>query len=395
MTSRNISTFPYQYQDVANKVRLYIKEQELRLGDRLPSEREFAARFEIGRPTVNKALACLISEGQLRREGYKLYVANLPFREIKPKSIGILCPHPLHRKQRFVSHNLVEAAHDVCDMTRVRFTPMLSVDGSQQYAQLQEVIRSEPDGIVIWPHVGQYFDDLFQQITARNIPLVLSNTHWAQADFVGVDNFSGIQKILDHLAGLGHREVAYLTQPIHEHNLEERAESYLYGVSKYFSETSLRRVWKLPGDGEEGLAELLDKHLHKEPFVTAICCSNDTVALEVIRYCLQQGIDVPEQMSIAGFDGIESGKTSIRPLTSVAQDFYQMGVLAVDLLVRRIHMKYLRQPFRRLQIHVSPSLEIRESTAPCPQNKRRDRQRRRFSNTEPRRMQRKRDSVER
>jgi len=347
------------------KVRSFIKENDLRLGHRLPSEREFAAMYEVGRPTVNKALACLISEGQLRREGYKLYVACPPVGQVKPKSIGVLCPHPLLRKQR-VSHNLVEAAHDVCDMNRVRFTPMLSVDGPQQYSQLQELMRSEPDGIVIWPHFGQNFDDLYRQIQARNIPLVINNTLWEEADFVGVDNFSGIQKIVNHIASLGHREVAYVTHRIHDHNLEDRHESYRYNASKLLSEQSARRIWKLSGDDENGISELLKKNLRKEPRVTAICCSHDAVAIEVIRYCLQNGIDVPEEISVAGFDGTESGETCIRPLTTVAQDFYQTGIVAVDLLVRRVQMRHLRQPFRLLQIHVVPALVVRESTAICP-----------------------------
>jgi len=360
----------YHYQLAANKVRSYIKDQQLRLGDRLPSEREFAQMFEVGRPTVNKALACLISEGQLRREGYKLYVACPPIRERKQKSIGVLCPHPLYRKHR-VSHNLIEATHDVCDITRVRFTPMLSVDGIRQQEQIEEFLQSEPDGIVIWPHINHDFSEVFEQIVERDIPLVVSNTYWEKADFVGVDNFGGINSILDHLAALGHREIAYITRSLDDPNVVQREEAYRFGASRRFSKPSAGRVWRLPGDAEEGLAELLKKNLRKEPGVTAICCSHDAVAVEAINYCLQNGIDVPEQISIAGFDGIDSGETCIRPLTTVAQDFYQLGVLAVDLLVRRIDMKRLLSPaYNRLQIRVKPRLEVRQSTAAAPRKSR-------------------------
>ncbi|XHR30655.1 MAG: substrate-binding domain-containing protein [Chthoniobacteraceae bacterium] len=356
----------YHYQVATNKVRAYVKDQRLRLGDRLPSEREFAIMFGIGRPTVNKALACLISEGQLRREGYKLYVACPPIRERKQKSIGVLCPHPLYRKHR-VSHNLVEATHDVCDITRVRFTPMLSVDGIRQQEQIQEFLLTEPDGFVIWPHINHNFDAVFQQIVERDIPLVVNNTYWEKADFVGVDNFGGIHLILNHLADLGHREVAYITRCLNDPNVEQREEAYRFGATHYFSKPSAARVWRLPGDSEEGLADLLKKNLRKEPEVTAICCSHDAVAVETINYCLQNGIDVPEQISIAGFDGIDSGETCIRPLTTVAQDFYQMGMLAVDLLVRRIDMKdLLSHSYNRLQIRIKPRLEVRQSTAAAP-----------------------------
>ncbi|HSI82563.1 MAG: substrate-binding domain-containing protein [Candidatus Methylacidiphilales bacterium] len=350
-----------QYQAVIQQVRAYIDEQGLRHGDRLPPERDFATLFGIGRPTVNKALACLIAEGFLRREGYKLYVAGPPLGETKQSVIGVLCPHPLHRKQR-VSHNLVEAAHDVCELAKVRFNPILSMDAAQQRAQLQELLRTSVDGIVMWPHPEMPTKEVLQQITIRNIPFVISDINWGEFDFVGVDNFAGVRKILNHLASLGHREIAYFTKQLSNPNLEERCEGFRFGAARHFSDSSQRRVYKLSGDGEEGLSELFHKFRQKEVGVTAICCSHDIIAIELIQLCLQNGIDVPEQMSIAGFDGIDAGETCSRPLTTVAQDFYQLGALAVDLLIRRIRMRHIKHAAQLQQIHLTPHLVVRAST---------------------------------
>lgn len=363
MNSQLTTTF--QYQEIAQKVRAYILDQKLTLGHRLPSEREFAEMFSVSRPTVNKALTCMISEGQLRREGYKLYVSCPPIGQAKPKSIGVLCPHPLLRKQR-VSHNLVEAAHDVCDVNRIRFVPMLSIDASQQLEQLRSIMDTAPDGIVIWPHPHFDYHPLFREVKARSIPLVLNNSFWEEADFVGVDNFSGIRQIAEHLSSLGHKEVAYVTRRVQNWDLEERLESFEYNAEKLFTKRSKNRIFELESDEENALPQLLDRLLTEEVGLTAICCSHDAVALEVIRHCLANGIDVPEQLSVAGFDGIESGETSIRPLTTVAQDFYQLGVLAVDLLIRRIQMLQFKQSFRHLRVRVVPTLIIRESTATIP-----------------------------
>jgi GntR family transcriptional regulator of arabinose operon len=359
----------HQYQDAANRIRAYIQEKRLHLGDRLPAERVFADLLQVGRPTVNKAITCLISEGFLRREGYKLYVSTPPLRETRQLNIGVLCPHPLHRHQR-VTHNLVEAAHDVCDQTRVRFTPMLSMDGAQQRAQLLEILGMEPDGVVIWPHDGESYHDLFKQLLGRGISLVVNDVNWGYCDYVGVDNFAGIRTVLTHLADLGHREVAYFTRQLNNPNLEERLEGYRYWSSKLVSEASTKRIYRLPAGDEPGaLPELFRRFRMKESAVTAICCSHDSVALDLIRICLQSGIEVPERLSFAGFDGIDAGELSARPLTTVAQDFYQLGALAVDLLIRRIRLGHIKHSPQLQHIHLVPHLIVRESTAPPPSAK--------------------------
>lgn len=360
--SMNSSASSFQYQDAINKVRAYIEDQKLSHGDRLPPEREFATMFGIGRPTVNKALACLISEGLLRRDGYKLYVAGSPLNPARSILIGVLCPHPLYRKQR-VTHNLLEAAHDVCSLTKVRFIPMLSMDGLQQRTQLLEILKLNPDGVVIWPHPEHSYADLFQQIVARNTPLVVSDCNWGAFDFVGVDNFAGMRTILDHLAELGHRQIAYFTRALSNPNLEERLEGYRYTAARMFDDPSEKRVYRLPGDDETGLVDLLKKFCRKETGVTAICCSHDALAIEAMRLCLQSGIDVPEQLSVTGFDGIDAGETASRPLTTVAQNFYQLGSLAVDLLIRRIRMCHIKHASHIQQIHLTPRLVVRASSA--------------------------------
>lgn len=359
----------FQYQDTVGRLRLYIEEQKLRHGDRLPPERKFADLFGVGRPTVNKAIACLIAEGALRRDGYKLYVAGSPLATAKAAHIGVLCPHPLHKKQR-IFHNLVEAAHDACHLAKVGFTPMLSVDGQQQQEQLIEVLKLKTDGIVIWPHPDHNYMETFQRITDRSIPLVVNDCNWGPFDYVGVDNFAGIQTILAHLAAQGHSHTAYVTKHMSYPNVEQRCDAYRYLAARMFSGASSSRVYQMPLDDEACLPEIIGKILSKDKEVTAICCSHDMVAIEVIRTCLQQGIDVPEQISVTGFDGIEAGETCHRPLTTVCQDFYQMGLLAVDLLIRRIRIKHIRHATQIQQIRVIPHLVVRSSTSQPPKKSR-------------------------
>ncbi|MFA6289763.1 MAG: substrate-binding domain-containing protein [Opitutaceae bacterium] len=351
----------FLYQHAITEILVHIQANNLKPGCRMPSEREFAAIFSCGRPTVNKAIACLIAEGRLRREGYKLYVASPPFGEASKTLIAVLCPHPLHHQQQ-ISHNLVEAAHDVCQAAKVRFNPILSFDGEQQRAQLAELINQDIDGIAIWPHTNGSHADLFRQFALRKLPIVVNDFYSKYYDFVGVDNSKGIQSILSHLHELGHREVAYLTRRASNENLNERLEAYRYGTHTTFPGKSSGRVYELPGELTAGLPELFKNLLKNSPEVTAICCSNDVIALELIALCQKLKIRIPRELSIAGFDGIDVREGGAPTLTTVAQDFYQMGALAIDLLVRRIRLRVLKHTSVLQQIRVAPHLIVRAST---------------------------------
>lgn len=350
-----------RYQRATTHILLHIQQRQLKPGDRLPSERWFAEDSDCGRPTVNKAIACLIAEGRLRREGYKLYVASPPLSEASRTLIAVLCPHPLHQKQR-ISHNMVEAAHDVCMMAKARFMPLLSVNGDQQRAQLIELLREDIDGIAIWPHSKTDYTDIFRQLKARRLPLVVNDLDFGVGDFVGVDNAKGIQTIVRHLHDLGHREIAYFTRAINNLNLVERRESYGYEAYRLFKGNSRRRIYELPGELDAGLPELFARLRREAPGVTAVCCSNDVIAIDLMAHCQRLKIKVPGDLSIAGFDGIDVREESSPALTTVAQDFYQMGALAVDLLIRRCRMRQLKHASVLQQIRVAPRLMVRDST---------------------------------
>jgi len=357
----NVAAVPFQYQQITSEVLAYIERKNLRPGDRLPPEREFSELFSVGRPTVNKALACLIAEGRLRREGYKLYVASPSKQETPSISLAVLCPHPLNRK-KMITHTLIEAAHDICELSKTRFTPMLSIDGEQQRFQLIDLLKNPPSGIVIWPHVNEHFMDLFTQIRTRNIALVVNDLDFGMFDFVGVDNYRGIQSAAEHLSGLGHKEVAYFTRKRESSNVAQRAEAYEHAAIRLFSKASVTRVYELQEEDDKDFDQVFGRFRKEASRVTAVLCSHDSLALKIMDSCRDVGICVPDALSIAGFDGIDASATSAPSLTTAAQDFYQMGALAVELAIRRIRMRHIAHAQAPQKIRLSPQLIIRDST---------------------------------
>lgn len=355
---------PFKYQQVTGKALDYIQAHGLKPGQRLPSEREFAEAIGVSRPTVNKALACLIAEGRLRREGYKLYVATPAATEAAALSIAVLSPHPL-RQKKVVSHNLMEAAHDTCEAAKVGFTPLLSKDGAQQREQLQDLLRHDArtQGIVIWPHADSHCADLLRQCASRGIPVVVNDLDVGPFDFVGIDNRQGVDLAVRHLFELGHREIAYFTRHLAHDSLQHRREGFDYAIHRFLGPKAPRAVYELPDESNDGLPALFERFRKESPRATALCCSHDFIALDILRLCREQHIAVPTDLSVVGFDGIDASETSFPPLTTAAQDFYHMGVLAVEQLIRRIRMPATPHAQAEQKVRVSPRLILRETTA--------------------------------
>jgi len=325
---------------------------------------------------VNKALACLIAEGRLRREGYKLYVAGSMPQAGSSLSIAVFCSHPL-RQRKVVAHNLIEAAHDTCERAKVRFVPYLSTDGMQQRVQLLDVLKDEGryNGVVIWPHPEGQVEDLLKQFVARGMPVVVNDLDMGPFDFVGIDNQRGMQLLVRHLHDLGHRELAYFTRRLAHESLRLRQAGFDYAAFQLLNDSSRHRVYELPGDNEEGLEELFARFRKESPRVTALCCSHDFVAIKLLELCRAQGINVPGELSVVGFDGITAAETCTPGLTTVAQDFYQMGVLAVELVIRRMQTPRDHAPTMQ-KIRVSPNLVTRGSSGGVPQGMKAQRRKR-------------------
>jgi DNA-binding LacI/PurR family transcriptional regulator len=90
-----------------------------------------------------------------------------------------------------------------------------------------------------------------------------------------------------------------------------------------------------------------------------VICSSDVMAMGVLQEALRQGIRVPEDLSVVGFDGIDAGTWSVPPLTTVAQPIGEIAEMAVDVL-----QKLIRDPSTALPNYLfRPRLKVRASTA--------------------------------
>jgi DNA-binding LacI/PurR family transcriptional regulator len=155
------------------------------------------------------------------------------------------------------------------------------------------------------------------------------------ADFVpvvAVDQFAGAVSATRHLLDLGHRTVWHISGPSDWLESRERID----GWRTTLEEAGIRPPPLVAGDWSARAGYDLGRRLSTDPAVTAIFAANDQMALGVLRAMREAGRDVPGDVSVVGFDDIPEAPYFTPPLTTVRQDFIEVGSRSLRLLVRMI-----------------------------------------------------------
>lgn len=174
---------------------------------------------------------------------------------------------------------------------------------------------------------------------------------------IGLDDRQGGYEMTRHLLSLGHRDIVFLANaPIFPGGDKARFD----GCRAAFEERGLSlgndRFVPLPKDSRE--RHSLYRRLMAEPFpYTALFFSADYYAAEAISFFQARNVDVPQELSVAGFDDNIFARLICPPLTTVHQDVRQKGRLAASMLMSLIR----GEPISEVDIRLPVRLEIRDS----------------------------------
>jgi LacI family transcriptional regulator len=188
-----------------------------------------------------------------------------------------------------------------------------------------------------------------------SVPLVLMNREITGIGSVITDHGEGTRQIVEHLASLGHRTIAFLSGPLNSWSGARRW-SALDTAARRLRLKATRLGPFIPSI--DGGAAAADAAIASG--ATGIVAFNDLLALGVLRRLSERGVNVPAQLSLVGYDDIFGADLSSPALTTLAGPIEEAGRTALAQLVRLID-----QPSRKPQRTVLPShLVIRDSTAP-------------------------------
>jgi DNA-binding LacI/PurR family transcriptional regulator len=172
---------------------------------------------------------------------------------------------------------------------------------------------------------------------------------------VAVDNAGGAHTATEYLLGLGHETVYHVAGPSNCLDARERTDGWRAALRA----AGAHEPDVIVGDWSARSGYETGQKLARMADVTAVFCSNDTIALGLIRALAEAGRRVPEDVSVIGFDDMPEAGYFLPPLTTVRQDFSELGRRALGSLVERISGG---DPGRH--VRVPPELVIRASAAP-------------------------------
>jgi LacI family transcriptional regulator len=227
---------------------------------------------------------------------------------------------------------------------------------SKEDRYINVLIQQQVRGVLITP--ADMKSDRLEAMRERGIAVTLLDREikGRKQCSVSVDDVHGGQIAIEYLAGLGHKNIAWVCGPESIPQVADRGA----GVSKAAKVAGAKiETVRVPlmnaAKGEEAAKKILELDV----MPTAIFCANDLLALGVMRALLANKVRIPEQVSVLGYDNIEFAPSAAVPLSSIAQPSYQMGVTAADLLLNECEDG---DNHEHQQIRFQPQLVERAST---------------------------------
>ena len=194
------------------------------------------------------------------------------------------------------------------------------------------------------------------------VPLVAVEGGEGPMPTVAVDQYLGALRATRYLLSLGHRRIAHVAGPRDWHEAGERERGWRAALAEAGVQSLpvLQGDWSPRAGYEAGLA------LARGERVTAVFVANDQMAIGLLRAFDEAGLDVPGDVSVVGFDDIPEAAYFAPPLTTLRQDFGEVGRRSLGLLVEQVE----GAPRSNKRVVIPPELVIRESTDAAPKTTR-------------------------
>ena len=305
---------------------------------RAASIRDVARRAEVSHQTVSRVLN---NHPSLRAEtrqrvldaieelGYRPNRAARMLVTSRSRIIGILSSN---RTQYGPSTSIqaIEVAARAAGYSVIT-SNLLNTDEQSIVTEIDHLLDQAVEGIVLIAPQARVVDVLAS--LAIRVPYVtLQTTEQTVSHALSVDQMAGARMATQHLIDLGHRLIYHLAGPQDWIEAEARMKGFLQAMS----DNDVPTTAPILGDWTADFGYRAGVELLRYRDFTAIFSSNDQMALGLLHAIREAGLDCPRDVSIVGFDDIPEARHFSPPLTTVRQDFPELGRRAVALLLAQL-----------------------------------------------------------
>ena len=238
-------------------------------------------------------------------------------------------------------------------------TRSIEPNGAHARLLLATIEGEQPAGVILPPPLADDLEVLREakRLNVRIIAISAGEEARALVASVGIDDRSAGRAVGEHLTKLGHRRIGFVKGPEEHRSAALRYTGFLDALRDAGVDDA---AWTTAGDFTfKAGVEAADRLLESAQKVTALACANDDMAAGALLALHRAGIEIPEQMSVTGFDDTPMSEIVWPPLTTVRQPIKLLAERAVHLLVEGYGQEDA-SPHDELIAH---ELVVRKSTA--------------------------------
>ena len=339
-----------------------------------PTMEDVATRAGVSRSLVSLVMRGATNVSELRRTAVLQAAAELGYRpnamarnlaSRHPDTIGVMLSD-LHNPYFAEIADSIETTARAAGLRIIINTGGRRVDVERQ--ALEHLLEFRTAGLIL---VGSVIPAPAIEAAARSTPIVLvtRRTRSAGVDSIMIDEAAAGRLVIDHLAALGHERIAHIDGGPGA-AASQRRRGYEAAMASAGLADQIRVVAGeyTEAAGEAGAAALFPAPGRSGPRSadpvrpTAVYGANDLVAAGVLAQLERDGLDVPRDVSVVGYDNTALAELGLLSLTTVDQPRAEMGRLAVQCLLERVGAERRRA----IRHELPPALVVRRTTAPPP-----------------------------
>lgn len=371
------------YQQIQDYIRHVIASENMKPGDRIPTEKELMDQFHVSKITVANALTGLANEKLIARvPGKGSFVAEeadyLPGAQPSASShkgrertlatgmIGVIMP-TIHD---YFAMRLIEGIEQALSDEGYRSMIMLT-DGKldKEKDAIKDLKALGAEGLLIFPIDEENYNEEILGMKLSGFPFVLIDRYLpgVETHYIAADGRRGTRLAVEHLWELGHRDIAICSDsPLQTVTVQERIEGYIDALKDkgaLINPAHMITDFKPLNVLKDAEAHPLYRYIRNR-MVTAYISLNGRLGVQIYQMAKQAGLRVPDDVSIVSFDDPTSIVEEFSIFTHVKQFERDMGYQAAGKLLEVLRGSGEAKSYSKILIE--PELVVRQTSGQVP-----------------------------
>lgn len=326
-----------KHEFVQAQIMKLIEENNMKPGDRLPSEKVFQDQFDVSRHTVRMALERLENTGIITKEQGSGSFVSYPKAKSDYKKIGVITTYV----SDYIFPTTIRGIEQ--ELTAAGYSTVLASTNNDIKIEEQAIrMMSEQhvDGLIVEPTKSSYFNpNIGQYLKMRDlgIPIIMINAKYEELDLplIALNDYEAGYKATEHLITNNHTKIGAIFK-MDDRQGKERLRGFIKACQTYGVEYNSENVIMYETETHRSVIDNEVANMIEEKRVSGIVCYNDTIAMDVLNIVWGSNIKVPDELSIVSHDNSNLATISKIRIDSVNHPKTELGRKAASCMIKMI-----------------------------------------------------------